>query len=35
MRFETSPWKLYVMTISTAFGVATAEPERVSRWRFD
>lgn len=28
------PWHLYVMTPTTAFGVATAEPWGASRWRF-
>jgi len=28
------PWDLYVVTPSTAFGVATAEPNGASRWRF-
>ena len=29
------PWDLYVVTPSTAFGVATAEPYGAMRWRFD
>jgi len=29
------PWNLYVMTPSTAFGVATAEPFGATRWRFE
>jgi nitroimidazol reductase NimA-like FMN-containing flavoprotein (pyridoxamine 5'-phosphate oxidase superfamily) len=29
------PWNLYAMTITTAFGVATAEPNGATRWRFD
>jgi pyridoxine/pyridoxamine 5'-phosphate oxidase len=28
------PWYLYVVTPSTAFGVATAEPNGATRWRF-
>jgi hypothetical protein len=28
------PWNLYVMTPSTAFGVAGAEPYGATRWRF-
>jgi len=28
------PWHVYVMTPTTAFGVATAEPYGASRWRF-
>jgi Pyridoxamine 5'-phosphate oxidase len=28
------PWDLYVMTPTTAFGVATAEPNGATRWRF-
>ena len=28
------PWYLYVLTPSTAFGVATAEPHGATRWRF-
>jgi len=28
------PWDLYVVTPSTAFGVATAEPNGATRWRF-
>ena len=28
------PWDLYVMTPVTAFGVATAEPNGATRWRF-
>jgi hypothetical protein len=28
------PWNLYVMTPSTAFGVASAEPYGATRWRF-
>jgi general stress protein 26 len=28
------PWDLYVLTPSTAFGVATAEPSGAMRWRF-
>ena len=28
------PWRLYEMTPSTAFGVATAEPNGATRWRF-
>jgi len=30
-----APWDLYVITPSTAFGVATAEPYGATRWRFD
>lgn len=30
-----APWNLYVVTISTVFGVATAEPYGATRWRFD
>lgn len=30
-----SPWELYVVTVSTAFGLATAEPFGATRWRFD
>ena len=29
------PWNLYKMTSTTAFGVATAEPNGATRWRFD
>ena len=29
------PWYLYVLTPSTAFGVATAEPFGATRWRFE
>jgi hypothetical protein len=29
------PWNLYVVTPATAFGVATAEPNGATRWRFD
>ena len=29
------PWRLYAVTPSTAFGVATAEPYGAMRWRFD
>lgn len=28
------PWDLYVLTAKTAFGVATAEPNGATRWRF-
>ena len=28
------PWDLYVVTPATAFGVATAEPNGATRWRF-
>jgi hypothetical protein len=28
------PWDLYVITPTTAFGVATAEPNGATRWRF-
>lgn len=28
------PWNLYVMTPSTAFGVASVEPYGATRWRF-
>jgi hypothetical protein len=28
------PWNLYVMTLSTAFGVASVEPFGATRWRF-
>jgi hypothetical protein len=28
------PWDLYVVTPTTAFGVATAEPHGATRWRF-
>jgi len=28
------PWDVYVMTLTTAFGVATAEPNGATRWRF-
>jgi len=30
-----SPWELFVLTVATAFGVATAEPFGATRWRFD
>ena len=30
-----APWNLYVVTPSTAFGVATAEPFGATRWRFE
>ena len=30
-----APWDLYVVTPSTAFGVATAEPYGATRWRFE
>lgn len=29
------PWHLYCFTFHTAFGVATAEPNGATRWRFD
>jgi general stress protein 26 len=29
------PWYLYALTPSTAFGVATAEPNGATRWRFE
>jgi hypothetical protein len=29
------PWNLYVMTPSTAFGIASAEPFGATRWRFE
>jgi hypothetical protein len=29
-----SPWNLYVVRPTTAFGVATAEPSGATRWRF-
>ncbi|HVK23958.1 MAG TPA: pyridoxamine 5'-phosphate oxidase family protein [Actinokineospora sp.] len=29
------PWHLYTITIHTAFGVATAEPNGATRWRFE
>jgi hypothetical protein len=29
------PWDLYAITPVTAFGVATAEPNGATRWRFD
>jgi general stress protein 26 len=29
-----APWNLYVVTASTAFGVAAAEPFGATRWRF-
>lgn len=29
------PWRLYVVTPTTAFGVATAEPYGAMRWRFE
>ena len=28
------PWDVYVVTLTTAFGVATAEPFGATRWRF-
>ena len=28
------PWNVYVITPTTAFGVATAEPNGATRWRF-
>ncbi len=30
-----SPWYLYVVTPTAAFGVATAEPYGAMRWRFE
>ena len=30
-----SPWQLYRFSFHTAFGVATAEPNGATRWRFD
>lgn len=30
-----APWYLYRVTPVTAFGVATAEPQGATRWRFD
>jgi general stress protein 26 len=30
-----APWDLYVVTPTTAFGVATAEPFGATRWRFN
>ena len=29
------PWDLYAFTPTTAFGVATGEPQGATRWRFD
>jgi hypothetical protein len=29
------PWNLYVVRLSTAFGVSTAEPPGATRWRFE
>jgi hypothetical protein len=29
------PWYLYQMTVTTAFGLASAEPHGATRWRFD
>ena len=29
------PWYLYRITFDTAFGVATAEPNGATRWRFE
>jgi hypothetical protein len=29
------PWYLYLFTLHTAFGVATAEPYGATRWRFE
>jgi Pyridoxamine 5'-phosphate oxidase len=29
------PWHLYAITVHTAFGVATAEPNGATRWRFE
>ncbi|MEO8610770.1 MAG: pyridoxamine 5'-phosphate oxidase family protein [Chloroflexota bacterium] len=29
------PWYVYRLTLHTAFGVATAEPNGATRWRFD
>jgi hypothetical protein len=29
------PWRLYRLTVHTAFGVATAEPHGATRWHFD
>jgi hypothetical protein len=29
------PWNLYRLDFHTAFGVATAEPQGATRWRFD
>jgi hypothetical protein len=29
------PWYLYVLTPTTAFGVATAEPHGATRWQFE
>ncbi len=28
------PWNVYVITATTAFGVATADPQGATRWRF-
>ena len=30
-----APWNLYVLTPTSAVGVATAEPHGATRWRFD
>ena len=32
---EFGPWFLYAITPTVAFGVATAEPNGATRWRFD
>ncbi len=29
------PWHVYAITPTTAFGVATADPQGATRWRFD
>jgi hypothetical protein len=29
------PWHLYCVTVHTVVGVATAEPNGATRWRFD
>ena len=29
------PWHVYILRFHTAFGVATAEPNGATRWRFD
>jgi hypothetical protein len=32
--FTSGAWDLYVITATTAFGVASAEPHGATRWRF-
>lgn len=32
---ESPPWHLYRFVFHTAFGVATAEPNGATRWRFE